>query len=50
MTSAEIGRQYDRYNASEDLDADTQKILGLILDCIEAPTMPVKSEKEGEGE
>jgi hypothetical protein len=43
LTTAEIRRQYDRYNQSESLDAATQRILGLILDCIEAPTQPVKS-------
>lgn len=48
LRTAEIARQYDRYNASEDLDQDTQRILGLILDCIEAPTMPVKPKQEGE--
>ncbi len=48
LTTVEIGRQYDRYNASEELDADTQKILALILDSIEEPTMPVKPEEEGE--
>lgn len=35
LTTAEIRRQYDRYNASEKEDADTQHVLGLILDCLE---------------
>jgi hypothetical protein len=35
LTSAQILRQYDRYNASETADADTQAILGGILDIIE---------------
>jgi hypothetical protein len=35
LTSAQILRQYDRYNASETADADTQQILGQILDVIE---------------
>jgi len=43
LTAAEIRQQYDRYNQSESLDAATQRILGLILDCIEAPTRAVKS-------
>ncbi len=37
LTSDEIRRQYDRYNRSKDLDADTQKVLEKILDCIETP-------------
>ncbi len=35
LTSEEIREQYRRYNESEQQDAATQKILGLILDCIE---------------
>ncbi len=35
LTAEEIRRQYDRYNASEKEDADTQHVLGLILDCLE---------------
>ena len=38
LTTQEILRQYDRHNESEELDVNTQHILGLILDCIEAPT------------
>ncbi len=38
LTTQEILRQYDRYNQSEELDTNTQQILGLILDCIEAST------------
>jgi len=38
LTTAEILRQYDRYNQSESLDQDTQTILGSILDGLEAPT------------
>ncbi len=37
LTSDEIVRQYDRYNASRDLNEATQKVLGSILDTIEAP-------------
>jgi len=38
LTTEEIGRQYDRYNQSAELDADTQQVLGRLLDAIEAPT------------
>jgi hypothetical protein len=38
LTIPQIRLQYDRYNQSASQDAATQKILGLILDCIEAPT------------
>ena len=38
LTTEQIRLQYDRYNQSETLDAGTQQVLGLILDCIEAPT------------
>jgi CheY-like chemotaxis protein len=36
LTSDEILTQYDRYNASERLDAETQQVLGTILDIIES--------------
>jgi hypothetical protein len=35
LTSDEIQRQYQRYNESEKLDAPTQHVLALILDCLE---------------
>ena len=35
LTSGQIVRQYDRYNASEFADATTQQILGELLDVIE---------------
>ncbi len=35
LTSAQILRQYDRYNASEHADAETQALLGGILDRLE---------------
>ena len=35
LTAAEIAQQYDRYNASETADADTQAVLGKLLDAIE---------------
>jgi hypothetical protein len=43
LTEEEILRQYDRYNASATADADTQKVLGTILDALEslrAKSMP----------
>ena len=36
LTEDEILRQYDRYNASASLDADTQKVFGSLLDTIES--------------
>ena len=41
LSGDEILRQYERYNQSKHLDTSTQQILGLILDCIEAPTQAV---------
>ena len=35
LTSAEILRQYNRYNASETADRDTQELLGDVLDLLE---------------
>lgn len=35
LTSAQVLRQYERYNASESADADTQQVLGQILDILE---------------
>jgi hypothetical protein len=43
LTTNQILRQYDRYNQSAPLGADTQQILGAILDCIEAPSRPLRS-------
>ena len=37
MTSDEIQRQYDRYNASRELSVETQRVLGALLDSIEKP-------------
>jgi hypothetical protein len=37
LTTEEIKRQYQQYNESKNQDAATQKILGLILDSLEAP-------------
>lgn len=36
LTEAEILRQYDRYNASQTLDAGTQQVLASLLDSIES--------------
>jgi len=42
LTTDEIQRQYDRYNQSATLDAETQQVLGRILDILEIPaTAPV---------
>jgi hypothetical protein len=35
LTQKDILRQYDRYNASETLDKQTQQVLGGLLDSIE---------------
>lgn len=37
LTTEEIQRQYDRYNQSATLDAETQQVLGQILDILEIP-------------
>jgi hypothetical protein len=42
LTSEEIRAQYRRYNESEALDTATQRVLGLILDSLEAPTQSAK--------
>lgn len=38
LTTAQILRQYDRYNESTQEAAESRQVLTLILDCIEAPT------------
>jgi hypothetical protein len=40
LTNAEVLRQYDRYNASATADADTQGVLGALLDAIETRRPP----------
>lgn len=35
LTAAEIAQQYDRYNASETASADSQQVLGQVLDVLE---------------
>jgi len=37
LTTDQIARQYERYNQSETLDRDTQRVLAQLLDCIETP-------------
>jgi CheY-like chemotaxis protein len=36
LTTVEILRQYRRYNQSESADRATQRVLGAVLDCLEA--------------
>ncbi len=36
LTTQQIVQQYDRYNASEQLDAETQQVFGALLDTIES--------------
>lgn len=43
LTTEEIQRQYDRYNQSASLDAETQQVLGRILDILEIPATPPSS-------
>jgi hypothetical protein len=47
LTIPQIRLQYDRYNQSANQDAAVQKILGLILDCIEAPTQAAGASGHG---
>jgi hypothetical protein len=46
LTTTEIQRQYDNYNAAADLDADTQHLLSLVLDYLEAPTEVIGTKKD----
>ncbi len=39
LTTAEIHRQYERYNASATRDEATQQVLAHVLDYLEAPTL-----------
>jgi len=51
LTIVKIRLQYDRYNQSAKEDSATQAVLGMILDCIEAPTKPQKQAgRGGEGD
>lgn len=40
LTVDQIHAQYDRYNASETADADTQQVLGQVLDVLESKQKP----------
>jgi len=42
LTKEQILAQYNRYNQSENLGAETQQVLGKVLDIIEAPTKDVR--------
>lgn len=42
LTKAQILQQYERYNASETLEVETQTVLANILDALEAPTKGVR--------
>ena len=42
LTTQQIRRQYDRYNASESLSQETQQVLGAILNAIERPTATLR--------
>ncbi len=46
LTTDEMQRQYDRYNASADLDPKTQRILGMILDTLEVFTQSVNVDSD----
>jgi CheY-like chemotaxis protein len=46
LTSAEILRQYDRYNESETLDPPSQQVLSAILNCLEAPAKVMQEAKK----
>ncbi len=47
LTTTKIQLQYDRYNQSAGEDRATQAILSQILDCLEAPTSPLKQSGAG---
>jgi hypothetical protein len=50
LTSIEMQEQYDRYNASEGENADSQQLLALILDAIELPhSLEVERKRKAEG-
>ncbi|MGM0490367.1 MAG: HEAT repeat domain-containing protein [Planctomycetota bacterium] len=46
LNRKQILRQYEKYNASESLDRDTQEVLSSILDTIEAPSRTSDSDKD----
>lgn len=45
LSRDEILLQYERYNQSETLDADTQQVLAAVLDAIETPSRKAASEE-----
>lgn len=42
LTTSEVLRQYDRYNASEGADLPTQELLAAMLDAVEARNAPIR--------
>jgi len=50
LTTKEISRQYDRYNASASADKDTQQLLGAILDTIERKGLDVEKDSGSKAE
>jgi hypothetical protein len=48
LTEEEILRQYNRYNASASADADTQQVLGTILDTLESRRADSLNRREDE--
>jgi hypothetical protein len=50
LTTDEIQRQYDRYNASETLDKPTQALLASILDALEARAAATRIADDPSGE
>ncbi len=42
LTTSEVLRQYDRYNASEAADRPTQELLAAMLDAVEARNAPIR--------
>lgn len=48
LTTPKIQLQYDRYNQSAKDDSATQAVLGMILDCIEAPTKTLSQNRGGQ--
>jgi len=47
LTPTEIARQYQRYNASAAGAADTQQILGAVLDALELPAKVAEGKETG---
>lgn len=47
LTRSQILQQYDRYNASENYDRDTQQVLASLLDTMEASAKGVRLDQPG---